>query len=111
MIMTTFPPNYNTQASGATDPGNGRSFVKAGFVQTRGSVPLFWTEINNLRYRPDLKIIDLPESVSLLSSLSFYDPSFDDLSVLMIITGFVMMMMFIVGSYEGTFRSTNLDLW
>ncbi|KAA1069312.1 hypothetical protein PGT21_020571 [Puccinia graminis f. sp. tritici] len=68
MIMTTFPPNYNTQANGPTDPGNGRSFVKAGFVQTRGSVPLFWTEINNLRYRPDLKIIDLPESLEAMKA-------------------------------------------
>ncbi|KAK9480874.1 SacI homology domain-containing protein [Lipomyces japonicus] len=29
-----------------------------GFVQTRGSVPVFWAEINNLRYKPKLRIID-----------------------------------------------------
>jgi hypothetical protein len=59
MIFTTFPPNYN---SNLADSG-GRSFARASFVQTRGSVPIFWTEINNLRYRPDLKIVDLPGSV------------------------------------------------
>lgn len=32
------------------------------FVQIRGSVPLYWAEINNLRYKPDLQIMDLPET-------------------------------------------------
>ncbi|CAH7687658.1 SAC domain-containing protein [Phakopsora pachyrhizi] len=34
----------------------------ASFVQTRGSVPIFWTEIYNLRYKPDLKIMDVPQT-------------------------------------------------
>ena len=34
------------------------------FVQVRGSVPLFWAEVNNLRYKPDLQIMDIPETVS-----------------------------------------------
>ncbi|KAG8746619.1 hypothetical protein FRC10_004221 [Ceratobasidium sp. 414] len=29
------------------------------YIQIRGSVPLFWTEINTLRYRPDLQIMDV----------------------------------------------------
>ena len=33
-------------------------------VQCRGSVPIFWSEINNLRYKPDLQIMDVPQSVS-----------------------------------------------
>jgi phosphatidylinositol 4-phosphatase len=33
------------------------------FVQTRGSVPVFWTEVNNLRYKPDLQIMDLQDTV------------------------------------------------
>lgn len=37
---------------------------KLSFVQTRGSVPVFWAEVNNLRYKPDLQIMDLPETVS-----------------------------------------------
>ncbi|KAK9358094.1 SacI homology domain-containing protein [Lipomyces starkeyi] len=28
------------------------------FVQTRGSVPVYWAEINNLRYKPKLRIFD-----------------------------------------------------
>lgn len=33
------------------------------FVQTRGSVPVFWAEVNNLRYKPDLQIMDLQDTV------------------------------------------------
>jgi SacI homology domain len=33
------------------------------FVQIRGSIPVFWAEINNLHYRPDLQIMDLQDSV------------------------------------------------
>ncbi|KAM0750547.1 hypothetical protein T439DRAFT_325617 [Meredithblackwellia eburnea MCA 4105] len=29
------------------------------YVQTRGSVPVYWAEVNNLRYKPDLKIMEL----------------------------------------------------
>ncbi|EEB94094.1 hypothetical protein MPER_07155 [Moniliophthora perniciosa FA553] len=43
--------------------GSQRSFSdyahKFSFVQIRGSVPLFWAEINTLRYKPDLQIMDL----------------------------------------------------
>ncbi|KAI8451608.1 SacI homology domain-containing protein, partial [Phakopsora pachyrhizi] len=39
--------------------------IMASFVQTRGSVPIFWTEINNLRYKPDLKIMDVPQTVEI----------------------------------------------
>jgi hypothetical protein len=34
------------------------------FVQVRGSVPIFWAEVNNLRYKPDLQVMDVPETVS-----------------------------------------------
>lgn len=37
--------------------------VRASFVQTRGSVPVYWTEINNLRYKPDLQIMELEGTV------------------------------------------------
>ncbi|KAI0274857.1 SacI homology domain-containing protein [Gloeopeniophorella convolvens] len=33
------------------------------FVQIRGSVPVFWAEVNTLRYKPDLQIMDLQDSV------------------------------------------------
>lgn len=38
--------------------------AKLSFVQIRGSVPLFWAEINTLRYKPDLQVMDLQETVS-----------------------------------------------
>ncbi len=31
-------------------------------MQTRGSVPVFWAEVNNLRYKPDLQIMEKPET-------------------------------------------------
>lgn len=34
------------------------------FVQIRGSVPVYWAEINNLRYKPDLQIMDMAETAS-----------------------------------------------
>jgi len=36
--------------------------VRMSYVQTRGSVPVFWAEVNNLRYKPDLLIMDKPET-------------------------------------------------
>lgn len=38
------------------------------YVQTRGSVPVYWTQINNLRYQPDLLVMLKPETVSIASS-------------------------------------------
>lgn len=36
--------------------------AKLSFVQIRGSVPVFWAEVNTLRYKPDLQIMDLQET-------------------------------------------------
>lgn len=36
--------------------------AKLSFVQIRGSVPVFWAEVNTLRYKPDLQIMDLPDT-------------------------------------------------
>ena len=33
-----------------------QGLVRCSYVQTRGSVPVNWSEINNLRYKPDLQI-------------------------------------------------------
>ncbi|GMK56462.1 hypothetical protein CspeluHIS016_0303020 [Cutaneotrichosporon spelunceum] len=35
---------------------------RVSFVQIRGSVPVYWAEINNLRYKPDLQIMDKPDT-------------------------------------------------
>jgi hypothetical protein len=40
---------------------------KFSFVQIRGSVPVFWTEINTLRYKPDLQIMELQDTVRSIS--------------------------------------------
>ncbi|GJJ16104.1 hypothetical protein Clacol_010383 [Clathrus columnatus] len=42
------------------------------FVQTRGSIPVFWAEINNLRYKPDLQIMELKHTAEALE-LHFKD--------------------------------------
>ena len=42
------------------------------FVQIRGSVPVFWAEINTLRYKPDLQIMDSQESVIISFRSSFF---------------------------------------
>lgn len=36
---------------------------KLSFVQIRGSVPLFWAEVSTLRYKPDVQIMDLEDTV------------------------------------------------
>lgn len=36
--------------------GNGQDLQVLSFVQTRGSVPLYWAEVNNLQYVPKLQI-------------------------------------------------------
>lgn len=33
------------------------------FVQIRGSVPVFWAEVNTLRYKPDLQVMDFERTV------------------------------------------------
>lgn len=37
--------------------------VRMSYIQTRGSVPVYWAEVNNLRYKPDLLIMDREETV------------------------------------------------
>src|SRR5260221_7146001 len=58
--------NFNETEQIATvpsqaDPNDAATTLS--FVQIRGSVPIFWSEINTLRYKPDLQIMDLPDSV------------------------------------------------
>lgn len=36
------------------------SYETYSYVQTRGSVPVYWAEVNNLKYKPDLSIGDPP---------------------------------------------------
>lgn len=61
--------NFNeTEQFIITNPKGGPAMTKANgsirksYVQTRGSVPVFWAEVNNLRYKPDLQIMEKPET-------------------------------------------------
>ncbi|CAG8548769.1 2260_t:CDS:10 [Paraglomus brasilianum] len=36
--------------------------VKLSYVQTRGSIPIYWAQINNIKYTPKLIIMELPDT-------------------------------------------------
>lgn len=63
VLLDPLPANGEPIRRGRVD---GRE--RLSFVQTRGSAPLFWAEVNNLRYKPDLQVMDIPETVSQLYS-------------------------------------------
>ncbi|KAF9073776.1 SacI homology domain-containing protein [Rhodocollybia butyracea] len=59
--------------------GNDDFAHRFSFVQIRGSVPFFWAEVNTVRYKPDLQIMDLPDApdatkLHLLEQVSTYGP-------------------------------------
>lgn len=37
--------------------------ARLSFVEVRGSIPLYWAEINNLRYKPELQVMEHTDSV------------------------------------------------
>lgn len=63
----------DSQAAGSKS-GPLRGDIRFSYVQTRGSVPVYWAEINNLRYKPDLKIMDLTTTVRVSSASDFLPP-------------------------------------
>ncbi|CAO1636460.1 unnamed protein product [Parajaminaea phylloscopi] len=60
--------NFNeTEQFIILDPPGSRSGAIEGrlrfsYVQTRGSVPVYWAEVNNLRYKPDLVVMEREET-------------------------------------------------
>ncbi|KAL1738648.1 SacI homology domain-containing protein, partial [Schizophyllum fasciatum] len=65
--------------NGWRDPFSDPAYAKLSFVQIRGSIPLFWAEINTLRYKPDLVVMQLSETMGVLRShleeqLQLYSP-------------------------------------
>ncbi|KAF8213463.1 SacI homology domain-containing protein, partial [Mycena galopus ATCC 62051] len=48
------------------DAQPGEFSTQMSFVQIRGSVPVFWAEVNTLRYKPDLQIMDLPDTPDMM---------------------------------------------
>ncbi|KAK8850705.1 hypothetical protein IAR55_004625 [Kwoniella newhampshirensis] len=63
VLFDPLPTNGDQLRRGRVD---GRE--RLSFVQTRGSVPLFWAEVNNLRYKPDLQIMDYSETPNALKA-------------------------------------------
>ena len=43
--------------------GGDESGTQLSFVQIRGSIPVYWAEINTLRYKPDVQIMELQDTV------------------------------------------------
>lgn len=60
IVVLAAQPSADGNANGTGGGGE----TRFAFVQTRGSVPVYWAEINNLRYKPDLKVLDLAATVS-----------------------------------------------
>ncbi|TBU64759.1 SacI homology domain-containing protein [Dichomitus squalens] len=43
--------------------GGDESGTQLSFVQIRGSIPVYWAEVNTLRYKPDVQIMELQDTV------------------------------------------------
>lgn len=57
--------NYNeTEQFVVVDAPGRPAATRMSYVQTRGSVPVFWAELNNLRYKPDLIIPEQPGALA-----------------------------------------------
>lgn len=61
VLVDPLPQNGEPIRRGRVD---GRE--RLSYVQTRGSAPFFWAEVNNLRYKPDLQVMDIPETLPAL---------------------------------------------
>lgn len=55
------------QTTSEVHPPLGGTFAaKLSFVQIRGSIPVYWAEVNTLMYKPDLQIMDLQDTVDVM---------------------------------------------
>ncbi len=50
-------------SSSSTSASEGSGAIRMSYVQTRGSVPVYWAEVNNLRYKPDLLVMEKDETL------------------------------------------------
>ncbi|KAJ3490502.1 hypothetical protein NLI96_g1404 [Meripilus lineatus] len=46
-----------------SDSSADESKIQMSFVQIRGSVPVFWAEVNTLRYKPDVQLMELNQAL------------------------------------------------
>ena len=67
--------NETEQFAFVDNPGSGEEQKPPhilSYVQTRGSIPLYWAEINTLRYKPDLQIMEGEERVCWLALVALF---------------------------------------
>ena len=48
--------------------GGDESGTQLSFVQIRGSIPVYWAEVNTLRYKPDVQVMELQDTVGATGS-------------------------------------------
>ena len=73
-------PGFDSQMNGSTTKGGPEPQVLS-YVQTRGSVPVFWSEINTLKYVPRLQVRSVETAVSAAKrhfdeQIAFYGDNF-----------------------------------
>lgn len=54
---------YGSNQNGAAGAGAGKEAQVLAYVQTRGSVPVYWAEINTLKYTPKLQVRGVESAV------------------------------------------------
>lgn len=62
IVLLDHPGSTGSFATSAKGSVQGQ--IRYSYVQIRGSVPVYWAEVNNLRYKPDLQIMDLADTVA-----------------------------------------------
>lgn len=70
------------QSYGLGGVANVEGRTKMSYVQTRGSIPLYWAEINTLRYKPDLLLMEKEDAVSLINRACHHTRLTDDVEFL-----------------------------
>lgn len=60
-IVLADTPEENAKRPG---PVVGPAGYRLSLVQIRGSVPVYWAEVNNMRYKPDLLVKEAPETLA-----------------------------------------------
>ncbi|KAI9725479.1 MAG: hypothetical protein M1828_003150 [Chrysothrix sp. TS-e1954] len=63
VVLNDNDSQSSTFANGSLGGSGGRDVQILAYVQTRGSVPVFWAEINKLKYTPDLQIRGVDSAV------------------------------------------------
>ncbi|KAG5461772.1 MAG: SacI homology domain-containing protein, partial [Olpidium bornovanus] len=57
-IVLADPPDADTGTEGSVE-----GKLKMSYVQTRGSIPVFWSQVTNLKYAPKLYAVETPQTL------------------------------------------------